>query len=551
MMSVDAIHAALATTAAASTADLPTYSASQIANYLRYGEGEALVIANSDSAISVNLTGLSAARATLARLALATWSDICGISFTETTGSATITFDDSDDGAYTSYSTSGSTITSADINVAADWYYSDSSVDSYTFQTFIHEIGHALGLGHPGPYNGDADYSTDALYANDSWQMTVMSYFSQEEAGQGSYRFVMTPMMADILAVRTMYGYSTTHAGNTTYGFNSTVSGTTSALYDFDNYDEAPSFTIVDDAGTDTLDASGYSDSQLIDLRSGTLSDIGGLTGNIGIYLTTVVENGIGGSGADKIIGNSAANVLNGRNGNDRLSGASGNDRLIGGAGRDILNGGVGNDVMAGGAGNDTYYVDATGDVVQEATGGGTDTVRTALSRYTLGAATEVLVYTGTSAFVGNGNGLANTITGGSGNDRLSGGSGNDRISGGAGRDTLNGGTGVDVLTGGSGRDIFVYSSIAQSRSSAYDRLTDFSTASGDRLNLSAIDADTTTSGVNDAFVYVGTSAFSGTAGELRYAQGKILGDVNGDGAADLMISVGTSFAYSSSSVIV
>ncbi|MFH3479787.1 M10 family metallopeptidase [Xanthobacter variabilis] len=562
-------EAQAAGTAVYAAASLPTYSVQQISDYLRFGTNGGLTIAGTDTPITVNLTGLSAQRAGLARLALATWSDICDISFTETTGAATISFTQNQSGAFCQWWSSGSSITAATVNVAANWEGGDSSVDGYTFQTFIHEIGHALGLGHAGPYDGSGTYATDAIYANDSWQMTVMSYFSQEEAGQGSYRFVMTPMMADIYAVRAMYGRGTTHAGNTVYGFNSTVLGATAALYDFANYSEAPSYTIVDDAGTDTLNASGYAVNQLIDLRAGRFSNIGGLTGNIGIALGVIIENANGGSGDDRLIGNSYVNVIygnagddtfygyggddrllggtgndifDGGAGNDRLYGQDGNDRLVGGVGNDLLEGGTGSDSMTGGAGDDTYYVDSIGDVVVEVAGEGFDTVRTTLSRYTLGTSVERLIYTGSSSFTGVGNNFSNTITGGRGNDRLWGGGGND---------TLTGGVGADTLTGGSGRDTFVYTTVSDSNRSTYDTLTDFSTAAGDRLNLSAIDANTTNSGVNDAFVYVGSSAFSGTAGELRLANGLLQGDVNGDSRADLVIAVGSGFTYSSSSLIV
>ena len=54
-------------------------------------------------------------------------------------------------------------------------------LNTYAFQTYIHEIGHALGLGHPGNYNGEARYPNDAEFQNDSWAMSIMSYFGQTE----------------------------------------------------------------------------------------------------------------------------------------------------------------------------------------------------------------------------------------------------------------------------------------------------------------------------------------------------------------------------------
>ena len=80
-------------------------------------------------------------------------------------------------------------------------------------------------------------------------------------------------------------------------------------------------------------------------------------------------------------------------------------------------------DTLIGGAGADTYNVSNAGDVITEAAGGGTDTVRTTLSSYTLGANVENLTFSGAAGnFAGTGNALVNTITGGTGNDTLDGG---------------------------------------------------------------------------------------------------------------------------------
>ena len=152
-----------------------------------------------------------------------------------------------------------------------------------------------------------------------------------------------------------------------------------------------------------------------------------------------------GGAGNDVISGLGGNDILNGLAGADQLFGGVGNDTLNGGDdadllngedGNDILNGGLGADVMNGGAGNDTFVVDNVGDTVTEALNGGTDLVQTSLASYTLGANVENLTYTGSSAFTGTGNALANTITGGAGNDLLNGGAGADRLVGGVGNDT-------------------------------------------------------------------------------------------------------------------
>jgi Ca2+-binding RTX toxin-like protein len=85
----------------------------------------------------------------------------------------------------------------------------------------------------------------------------------------------------------------------------------------------------------------------------------------------------------------------------------------------DTLDGGRGTDTLIGGLGNDTYIVDRADDVVTEAAGEGIDTVRTNIAFYTLGANVENLAFIGVGNFTGSGNALANSMTGGAGDDVL------------------------------------------------------------------------------------------------------------------------------------
>ncbi|MBX9608423.1 MAG: hypothetical protein K2Y51_19550, partial [Gammaproteobacteria bacterium] len=135
--------------------------------------------------------------------------------------------------------------------------------------------------------------------------------------------------------------------------------------------------------------------------------------------------------------GNALANVLTGNAQNNVLDGDAGNDTLDGGQGADTLTGGLGNDI---------FVVDDLGDAVIEQSGGGTDTVRAAIS-YTLGANLEGLTLLGSADLTGIGNTLNNTLTGNAGANTLRGEAGND---------VLNGGAGADILVGGLGNDVYV-----------------------------------------------------------------------------------------------
>jgi Ca2+-binding RTX toxin-like protein len=245
----------------------------------------------------------------------------------------------------------------------------------------------------------------------------------------------------------------------------------------------------------------------------------------------TGIENLSGSQYDDSLGGDAGANMLQGGNGNDGLNGGDGGDLLYGGDGNDSLNGGDGADVFYGGAGADILR--------------GSNGIDTA-SYFTSSSGVVVNLYFGTaSGGEAQGDNLGfdiENLSGSQGNDNLVGNGGINVLQGWNGNDALTGGREADILTGGAGADRFVYLDVVQSLTGAgADRITDFSRAQGDKIDLWAIDADTAVAG-NQAFSFIGTALYSGVAGQLRYAVAggvtTIAGDINGDSVSDFHIQL-------------
>jgi Ca2+-binding RTX toxin-like protein len=239
------------------------------------------------------------------------------------------------------------------------------------------------------------------------------------------------------------------------------------------------------------------------------------------------IENLTGSAHNDTLTGNAGSNHLDGGAGDDRISGGDGSDTLVGGQGADVLSGGKGIDTA-------DYSGSLSGVTVNllPGRGSGGDAQGDKL--------VSIENVTG-SAFNDHitGDAGANQLSGGSGDDTLNGGAGDDHLIGGGngGSDILIGGTGADILTGGDGNDTFVFKSIQDSLPGHEDHITDFSNLELDQINLAGIDANTHVAG-DQAFGFIGSAAFSDVAGQLRYADHELQGDVNGDGVADFQVHV-------------
>ena len=278
-----------------------------------------------------------------------------------------------------------------------------------------------------------------------------------------------------------------------------------------------------------------------------------GMDGNDSIFGALGNDHIEGGNGNDSVRGDAGNDTLYGNAGDDSLSGGDNTDTLYGGDGNDTLDGGTGIDTMVGGLGNDLYRVDQSSDVIQETAGQGNDTVLTSVN-FTLGDSMSIETLTASvdSGLTLTGNSADNRINGRGGADTLLGGGGNDVIYAGAGNEAIHGGLGFDQLRGEGGADHFIFDTLQDSGATqaTADRIIDFSSAEGDKIDLAAIDA--ITGGANDAFSFV--TAFSHAAGELTstaIANGFLVqGDVNGDGTADFSLVVSTTTALTASDFV-
>ncbi len=264
-----------------------------------------------------------------AALAMQSWADVANVTFAEKAsgGDGHMTFGNysgGQDGAAAFAYLPG---TGAGYD-GTSWYLINSSytqnknpdLNNYGRQTLTHEIGHTLGLAHPGDYNAGEGSPTydDATYGQDTRGYSVMSYWSESNTDQnfskgGVEAYASGPLMDDIAAIQKLYGANTTtRTGDSTYGFNS---NTGRDFLSASSSSDKVVFSVWDAGGRDTLDFSGFTQNQKINLNDASFSDVGGMVGNVSIAKGAVIENAIGGAGSDLLIGNSRGQRTQGRRG--------------------------------------------------------------------------------------------------------------------------------------------------------------------------------------------------------------------------------------------
>lgn len=342
---------------------------------------------------------LTSGQMTSIRNALQSWGTVTNLSFQEVQDSATWT----GDLRFAGYSDMGSQAAAwayypTTAPVGGDVWIGPATNDTaplagtYDFHTFVHEIGHALGLKHTFETESDNNNILSGIY--DDARYSVMSY-------NADYDFLPSgPMLFDVAAIQYLYGKNMGwQTGNNTYNWDASA-----RIFQ----------TIWDAGGVDTIDASNQLRGVSINLNSGQFSSIGQdiynyatrqYTNNcLTIAYGCTIENATGSGYADQLTGNAANNTLNG---------------------------GAGADQMIGGDGSDTYHVDNIGDSVVESSNSasGTDIVLSSLANYTLPDNVENLLLYASGAIQGKGNALNNIIYASQGDNVIDGAAGVDTAS--------------------------------------------------------------------------------------------------------------------------